>query len=35
MSTTLGSPAKASVRQGALAERTSGADVRTAGMGMA
>jgi hypothetical protein len=31
MSTTLGLPAKASVRQGALAERASGADVRATG----
>ena len=35
MSTTLSPPAKASVRQGALAERASGADVRTTGMWVA
>jgi hypothetical protein len=33
--TTPGPLAKASVRQGALAERASGTDVRTAGMGVA
>jgi hypothetical protein len=35
MSTTLGLPAKASVRHAALAERACGAYVRTTGMGVA